>query len=91
MEIIALIQKNRKERVKFVREGKKKNGDLIYIVIFYGKALAIVYNSERKWLITCLRVKWVLEGLPQERVDELRKWLRERCSCQKNQNGNARQ
>ena len=89
-EIIALIQENRAEKVRFVRDGKKKNGDVIYLVVFCGKVLAFVYNPRKNWLVTCLKVKWVLKGLPEEQIKEIREWIRERCANGKNKNGNAR-
>lgn len=77
-ELISLIQKGRKEKVRLVGNGSKKNGAFIYIVIFCGKAITVVYNPEKNWLVTCLKLEWAFKGLPPERVEELKGWLRER-------------
>lgn len=78
-EIIGLIRKKRNETVKFVRRGRKKKDDAnVYIVIFRNKALPLVYNPKENWLVTCLRMKWALRGLPKERIEYLKEWLRER-------------
>lgn len=84
-EVIGLIHKNRKETVKFVRKGKKKKDNaLVYIVIFRDKALPLVYDPKKNWLITCLKLKWAFQGLSPEQINDLKEWLRERRLNQEN-------
>ncbi len=76
-EIIVLIRRKNPGRIFFAREGKKRNGDLIYIVLYRGKALAVVYSSKNCWIITCLRFSWALEGLSDKQKEEIKNWVRE--------------
>lgn len=87
-EIIRLIRRGRNEKVKFVGDGGKKNGAFIYLVIFCGKALPIVYNPDEGWLVTCLKTEWAFKNLPREQANELREWLRERNIREESENGN---
>ena len=85
-EIIGLIRKKRSESVQFVGRGKTFIGQggeeietFIYLVVFSGKVLPVVYSPQQNWLSTCFEnTGALLAELPKDRADSLREWIRER-------------